>query len=370
MTKPVIGITMGDPAGIGPEIVVKALSDPSIRALGRFVIYGLNELLAYAADLAEFEPFWFRIQHDSPRAQRAIRDNVVVLDFDQFDGMLRSKPVPSRENGHASKTFVETAITDALRPAGDPRQLDAIVTAPISKTSWQRAGYNWPGHTELLQHRTKAKRVGMAFISPHLRVTLATIHVPLMDVRNVLTIGKVFDAIDLGYEVCRDLGISRPRLAVCGLNPHAGEGGLFGDEERRLIEPAIQIAQSNGVDVSGPFSADTIFSAAIRNGSVKQVHPDGSERPYHQQQKFDLVVAMYHDQGLIPIKLLDRDEAVNLTVGLPIIRTCPDHGTAFDIAQKNRANPGSMKQAIRLAAKLATDRLAAEIEQAAQRSAS
>ena len=358
MTKPVIGITMGDPSGIGPEIVVKALADPSIRALGRFVIYGLNEMLAYAADMAEFEAFWYRVQHDSPRANRAVRDNVVVLDFDQFDGMLHSKPAPSRDNGLASKTFIETAITDAMREVGDPRRLDAIVTAPISKASWQLAGYNWPGHTELLQHRTKAKRVGMAFISPRLRVTLATIHHALMDVRNILTIGRVFDAIDLGHELCVDLGIARPRIAVCGLNPHAGEGGLFGDEEMRLIEPAIRVAQGNGVDVSGPFPADTIFSSAVDNGQ------EGSGK------KYDLVVAMYHDQGLIPIKLLGRDDAVNVTVGLPVIRTSPDHGTAFDIAQKNVACAGSMKAAIRLSAEMVVRRMLAASEQVARRSAS
>jgi len=351
MTKPVIGITMGDPSGIGPEIIVKALSDPSIRALGRFVIYGLNEMLGYAADMAEFEAFWYRVQHDSPRAQRLIRDNVVVLDFDQFDGMLHAKPGPSRESGVASKAFVETAVADAMRGPGDPRRIDAIVTAPVCKESWQLAGYNWPGHTELLLHRTKSKRVGMAFVSPRLRITLATTHLALMDVRNVLTIGRVFDAIDLGHELCLDLGIAKPRLATCGVNPHAGESGLFGDEEARIIEPAIRVAKTDGIDVEGPYPADTVFLAALEG-------------------RFDLVVAMYHDQGLIPVKLLDRDTAVNVTVGLPIIRTSPDHGTAFDIAHKNVANAGSMKAAIRLGAELVVRRTLAEEHPARRRTAS
>lgn len=339
---------MGDPAGIGAEIILKALADPSILSLGRFILYGLNEFLAYAADQAEISPYWYRVQHDSDRTRRDIRESVVVFDFDEFDGMLRATPGASREGGKASKTFVEAAIADALRDRRHPRHVDAIVTAPISKQSWAMAGVNWPGHTELLARRTKAKRAGMAFVSPRLRISLATVHLPLMKVRDVLTIGRVFDAIDLGHGLCRDLGIKRPVIAVCGLNPHAGEGGLFGDEESRLIEPAIDVAQHGGIDARGPFPPDTIFNAAVEG-------------------RFDLVVAMYHDQGLIPIKLLDRDEAVNVTVGLPIVRTSPDHGTAFDIAGKNLARPGSMKAAIRFAAMLARNRIAAEVGEAAKR---
>ncbi len=174
----------------------------------------------------------------------------------------------------------------------------------------------------------------MMFQGPKLNVALATVHLPLMDIRNVLTIGRVFDPIDLGHLAMQQLGCENPRIAVCGLNPHASEDGHFGDEERRIISPAIQMAQDQGIDAHGPFPADTIFHHAL-NG------------------KYDLVVAMYHDQGLIPVKLLAFDESVNLTLGLPIIRTSPDHGTAFDIVGKNKANPGSMKAAIRLAAQLA-----------------
>jgi len=337
---------MGDPAGIGPEVVVKALADPSILSLGRFVVYGLNELLAYAADQAEIEPFWFRVQHDSERTKRAIREPVVVFDFDEFDGRVRTRRAPTPEGGMASKTFVETAVADSLLNPGEARRLDAMVTAPISKQSWSMAGFRWPGHTELLAKRTRAKRAGMAFVSPRLRVSLATAHVALMDIRNVLTIGKVFDAIDFGHDICRDLGIGNPIIGVCGLNPHAGEGGQFGDEETRLIQPAIEVARHDGIDARGPYPADTIFNAAVEG-------------------RFDLVVAMYHDQGLIPIKLLDRDNAVNVTVGLPIVRTSPDHGTAFDIAGKNVANAGSMKAAIRLAAQLANANIQAQSRAAA-----
>lgn len=177
----------------------------------------------------------------------------------------------------------------------------------------------------------------MAFASDRLRVALATTHIPLMDIRNVLTIGRVFDAIDLGYDACCQLGIKRPRLGVCGLNPHAGEGGMFGDEEQRLIEPAIEVAQRNNIDAQGPFPTEVAFRKAL----------EGS---------FDLVVAMYHDQGLTPMKLLNWQRAVNWTLGLPIIRVSPDHGTAFDIAGQGVADPGSMKAAIELAIDLAYQR--------------
>lgn len=337
--KPTIGVTLGDPLGIGPEIIIKALSDPHLRRSARFVIYGLNELLAYAADEIEIDPYWYRVQHDSPRTDRAIDENVVVLDFDEFDGFMQSPRRASKLGGAASKSFVEEAIVDAMRPVGHPRRIDALVTAPISKQAWQMAGFNWPGHTELLAFRTRAKRSVMMFVSPRLKVALATTHLPLMDLRNVLTIGRVFDPIDLGYQACRDLGIHHPKIAVTGLNPHAGEGGHFGDEESRLIEPAIKVARHAGIDVHGPYPADTIFIQAAAG-------------------EYDLVVAMYHDQGLIPVKLLGWDKAVNMTLGLPIIRTSPDHGTAFDIAGRNRASEGSMLAALQLAVDQAANRMA------------
>ncbi|MCX5659863.1 MAG: 4-hydroxythreonine-4-phosphate dehydrogenase PdxA [Planctomycetota bacterium] len=333
--RPVIGITLGEPAGIGPEVVVKALADPAIRKLGRFVIFGMNELLSYAADLAEIEPFWWRLQHDSPRAEFDLVHDVVVLDYDEYSMLGTSVHRPTRQGGQASLRFIEDAITAALRPPGEPGRIDAVVTGPICKESWQMVGCRFPGHTELFAHRTKSKRVAMMFVAPRLNVVLATVHVPLMDIRNLLTIGCVFDPIDMGHQACVKLGIARPRIAVCGLNPHASENGLFGDEESRVIEPAILMARQNGIDVHGPFPADTIFNAAVAG-------------------KYDLVVAMYHDQGLIPVKLLAWDEAVNVTLGLPIIRTSVDHGTAFDIVGRNKASAGSMKAAIRLAVRMAT----------------
>jgi 4-hydroxythreonine-4-phosphate dehydrogenase len=177
----------------------------------------------------------------------------------------------------------------------------------------------------------------MMFSSPRLRVALATAHLPLMDVRNVLTIGKVYDPIDLGHQFCRQLGIAKPRIAVTGLNPHAGENGMFGDEETRIIRPAIDAARRVGIDAHGPFPGDTVFIAAAAGD-------------------WDLVVAMYHDQGLIPVKYLGIDTGVNVTVGLPFVRTSVDHGTAFDLAGRGLADPRSLLAAIELAAKLAPDR--------------
>ncbi|MEM6506221.1 MAG: 4-hydroxythreonine-4-phosphate dehydrogenase PdxA [Planctomycetota bacterium] len=339
--KPVIGITMGDPAGIGAEVIVKALADPALRSQARFVVYGMNELLAYAADLAEIEPYWHRLQHDAERAEHALVHEVVCLDYDEYSMLGSSVHKPTRQGGQFSRRFIDDALAAAQRPI-DAAGIDAIVTAPISKTSWAMAGFDrWPGHTEYFQSKTRAKRVAMMFHAKEINTVLATIHIPLMDIRNQLTIGRVFDAIDLGHDAMQQLGIASPRIAVCGLNPHAGEDGLFGDEETRLIRPAIEVANKAGIDARGPFPADTLFT------------PD-------KLAKYDLFVAMYHDQGLIPVKMLAFDSAVNTTLGLPIIRTSPDHGTAFELVGKNKADAGSMKCAIQLAIRQAKHQAGSE----------
>ncbi len=325
---------MGDPHGIGPEVVVKALANPALRSSARFVIYGDNELLLAAAERAGIAPNWFRVGVKHARDESMVLGDCTVIDY-AIAHTLFKEHEPSKGGGNASKTFVEDSITDALRPAHDPRRLDAIVTAPISKEAWALAGFRWPGHTELFAARFKAKRQAMAFVSPRLKVVLATAHIPLMSIRDHLTIGRVHEPIVLGHELGQQLGIAKPRIAVCGLNPHAGERGIFGDEEIRIITPAITMARSNGIDVHGPFPGDTIFIDAAAGN-------------------WDLVIAMYHDQGLIPVKLLGFDSAVNVTLGLPIVRTSPDHGTAFGISGKNRASEGSMRAAIELAVRLCT----------------
>jgi 4-hydroxythreonine-4-phosphate dehydrogenase len=325
--RPTIGVTMGDPAGIGAEVIVKALADESLRHRGRFVIYGLHELISYAADRAEISPYWFRVPHER---MRRIESGVVVADFDEYAMIGPHVHKPTAEGGHASMRFCEDAIADLKRGL-----LSAVVTGPISKTSWRMAGYDFPGHTELFAKRLRARRVTMMFVADRLRVALASAHVPLFELRNRFTIGLVHQPIDLLNDALRRwFGIERPRIAVAALNPHAGEGGQFGDEEMRVIEPAIAMARDGGCLVEGPFPADTLFRRAAAG-------------------EFDGVVAMYHDQGLIPVKLLAFDRAVNVTLGLPAIRTSVDHGTAFDIAGRNQADAGSMKAALSLALDLA-----------------
>jgi 4-hydroxythreonine-4-phosphate dehydrogenase len=329
--RPTIAITMGDPAGIGAEVIVKALSDPSLRQRARFIIYGMNEILNYAADLSELDVFWWRDAFGGKL--RHYGHDVVVVDYDDFSEFsLLGNTVrgPSKIGGQASMKFCLDAI-DACKQG----IADAMVTAPISKESWHLAGYNYPGHTELLAERTGARQFGMMFAGGPLKVILATVHVPLNSLWGRLNIGAVFHPIELLHKALVEwCDLPKPRIAVCGLNPHARENGRFGDEEERIISPAIRMAREQGIDATGPYPPDTIFLAA-RDG------------------KYDAVVALYHDQGLIPVKLLAFDRAVNLTVGLPIVRTSPDHGTAFDIVGRNRANPGSMRAAIEMAIDLA-----------------
>lgn len=326
--KPLIGITMGDPGGIGAEVTVKALADPEIRALGRFIIYGFSDAIEYAADRAEINPFWFRLPHEAvpPR----IESGVIVADFDDISYPPERVHGSTAEGGVASMRFLDAAIKAVTHG-----ESEAIVTAPISKESWHLAGYRFPGHTEKLGYTFRTRKVTMMFIGGKLRVALASIHEPLFDLRNSFTIGRVFTPIDhMAEALQRWFGIEHPRIAVCGLNPHAGENGLFGDEESRIIRPAITMAREAGWFVEGPFPADTLFLKAL------QGHYDG-------------VVAMYHDQGLIPIKLIAFESSCQMTLGIPLVRTSVDHGTAFDIAGQNVASPESMKTAIRIACEVA-----------------
>jgi 4-hydroxythreonine-4-phosphate dehydrogenase len=339
--RPTIAITMGDPAGIGAEVIVKALSDASLRRRARFVILGLNEILNYAADKSELDVFWWR-DNFTGKIKHYGQD-VVVIDYDdidQFSLMGNTVRGPSKLGGQASLRFCFDAIEAAK--AGT---VDAIVTAPISKQSWKLAGASYPGHTELLAERTGAKNVHMMFVGGPIKVILCTVHVPLNSLWGRLNIGAVFHPIEALHKTLTEwFDIEKPRIAVAGINPHASENGQFGDEEERIISPAIAMAKEQGINVTGPYAPDTVFLSA-RDG------------------KFDAVVAMYHDQGLIPVKLLAFDKAINLTVGLPIIRTSPDHGTAFDIAGRNRANPGSIRAAIELAIDLAERRISAKQKQ-------
>jgi 4-hydroxythreonine-4-phosphate dehydrogenase len=314
---------MGDPAGIGAEVIVKALAEPEVRRLAKFIIFGMDETLRYAADQGEIEPFWGRHQHE--KISRDYPYKVVVADYDDYSVQPNLRE-PTIAGGESSLKF----CTDAIEAAKDGI-IDAVVTAPISKTSWKLAGAKWPGHTELLADKCNSKRKVMMFSSGPLKLALATIHEALFEIRHKFTIGCVFEPIDLLNDALREyFGIENPHIAVAALNPHAGENEQFGDEERRIISPAILLAQEQRINCEGPYPADSLFLKAA-NG------------------EFDGVVAMYHDQGMIPIKLLDSENAVNITIGIPIIRTSPAHGTAFDIAGDNAANPASTKSAIKTA---------------------
>jgi 4-phospho-D-threonate 3-dehydrogenase / 4-phospho-D-erythronate 3-dehydrogenase len=361
--RPLIAISMGDPAGIGAEIICKALGDAGLRAAARYRIHGSEAAMRRAALAAGVTPFW--VLNGDGSGGEASQVQLVDSHPGESAGPESGPPGPTKRGGELSFRWVEAAIRDAQRPAGDPCHADAIVTAPISKTSWNLAGHTrWPGHTELLAERFNSPRSGMLFVGPHLRVMLATIHVPLMEVGRLLTTECVLRAIELAHEgsgagilpMVRGTGVppvmtrrmiehgqdaraTKPRIAVCGLNPHAGEGGILGEEDDRIIAPAVAQARAKGIDAHGPLPGDTVFNAAAAPPVGKGL--------------YDCVVAMYHDQGLIPVKLVDREETVNVTVGLPTIRTSPAHGTAFDIAGRNMASAASMRAAITLAIKMA-----------------
>ncbi|MEK6704137.1 MAG: 4-hydroxythreonine-4-phosphate dehydrogenase PdxA [Planctomycetota bacterium] len=336
LPQPTIAVTLGDPGGIGPEVTAKALLDPHISALARWRILGPAQAWTSACKAAGLDATAFSIDLVPSSLSQS-------QPYDQL--AMGSASRPTIGGGACSFAAVVDAIELAKRPLGDPLCAHAIVTAPISKEAWALAGHRqYPGHTELLAERFNTPDAKMFFHCPlpqgpgrpehhSLNVVLVTVHVPLARVSGLLTMGVVLDAIRAGARACRSLGIAKPRVAVCGLNPHAGENGLLGIEEQQFISPAIELAREEGLEASGPWPGDTVFNRATRGD-------------------FDLVVAMYHDQGLIPVKLLGWDRAVNVTVGLPVPRTSPDHGTAFDIAGRGLADPGSMKAAMALAARM------------------
>jgi 4-hydroxythreonine-4-phosphate dehydrogenase len=292
--RPRVGITVGDPAGIGPEIARKAAAHPDVLSVCEPVLYGPSS----DAELAAFPP-----------------------------GRL------SPAAGAAAFRAIVQAVEDAT--AGT---IAAVATAPINKEAFALADIPWRGHTELLGHLTGARRVAMMFHADALRVVLATVHIPLRLVPGALNRARLEEVVDLTAEELPRFGFPSPRLAVCGLNPHAGEHGVIGTEEQDELRPAIDACRSRGVSVDGPFPSDTIFLRAMRG-------------------EFDCVIACYHDQGLIPVKMAAFGRAVNVTLGLPIVRTSVDHGTAFDIAGRGVADASSMVEAVKLAARLARSRV-------------
>jgi 4-hydroxythreonine-4-phosphate dehydrogenase len=325
--RPLLVITMGDPAGIGPEIIAKVIDSGEIFPLCRPVVVGdsgvmkkqienmrLSVSVHGIASLADADPGTGKID---------------VLDLHNVDISKHAWGRPNISSGRATVEYVKKAAALAM-----DQNADAIVTAPINKEMMNAAGFNYGGHTELLADVTGSKEYGMMFVGGGLRVILATIHLALKDVARTITRGTVLKSLRLANRAMEYFGIEKPRIGVAALNPHAGEGGLFGNEEWDEILPAVIMAREEGIHASDPIPADTLFYKARNN-------------------YYDIIVAMYHDQGLAPLKMLAFGNAVNVTVGLPIIRTSVDHGTAYDIAGKGCADPTSLLEAVKLAARLA-----------------
>jgi len=308
-----LAITVGDPAGIGPEVVLKALAAPD-RPEAAVVVYGPISSL-----IDRSQRFQLRMPQDL---------GALVVD------VPLEQPVALGEVSAAGGRAAAEAVLRAARDAMEGR-VDALVTAPLNKESLRAAGYSWPGHTEMLAESTGASDVAMVFVGGDLRVALLTIHQALRTVPEALSVAEVCRVVRLVHRELPRFGPARRRLAVCGVNPHAGEGGLFGSEERQVLGPAVAGLRAEGIDVQGPLPADSVFVRAVRG-------------------EFDAVVAAYHDQGLIPVKLLAFGRAVNVTLGLPFVRTSVDHGTGFDIAEKGVADAQSLVEAMKLAARLAS----------------
>jgi 4-hydroxythreonine-4-phosphate dehydrogenase len=324
--KPRIGVTIGDPAGIGPEVTLKAIAEEDVLAACAPVVIGDSQYLSHWARVFDLktELEFINVGDDLPLDSTT----PIVYNLSNIPGPVDM----GREQascGLAAAQYIERATRLCLSG-----QLDAITTAPINKKSLHLAGYPYPGHTEFLAHLTRTSEFAMTFIAPRLRVSLLTTHVPLADVPGYVKKNELENLIRLIHRELTKYGFDHPRIAVAALNPHGGEGELFGREEALEMAPAIESCrEKDGVDVSGPFSGDTIFVRAARG-------------------EFDIVISCYHDQGLIPVKCLSFGEAVNVTLGLPFIRTSVDHGTAFDIAGRGVADHSSMVTAIKLASEL------------------
>lgn len=327
-TLPVIAVTMGDPCGIGPEIIARAVSQPDVSFLCRPLVLGDLGAMERAVAVTDTRLAVKPVSVDAlPEYFPA--DTLHVLPLSH----LAQEEMPFGTPTVAVGTAVHSYILEAARLCRSGIAA-GMATAPISKDVLNRAGYRYPGHTELLAELTGTRDVVMMLAGERLRVSLVTIHEALRDVPGLLTVERVLTTLRITHNDLARYCKANPRLAVLALNPHCGEGGLFGNEEERIIAPAVALARSEGIDAVGPLSADTLFHFAVRGD-------------------YDGVVCMYHDQGLIPLKLLHFDDGVNVTLGLPIIRTSVDHGTAYDLAGTGRASAESMKAAIVMAAEMA-----------------
>jgi 4-hydroxythreonine-4-phosphate dehydrogenase len=320
--KKIILITIGDPAGIGAEVSIKACISDKLKQSLNAVLIGDTYVLQEAIKLVDSNIKLRKI--DSPSQAFFSAETINYIDLGIIKGSFE-RCKSTELCGHASAQYIKKAVEILLH-----KQAHAMVTAPITKDSLRLAKIQFPGHTEMLASLTGVKEYAMMLIGGGLRVILVTIHKSLRDVPDLITIDKVYKTIKMANLAAIQLRLKTRRIAVCGLNPHAGEGGMFGSEEIEHIQPAINKAVLEGIDVTGPYPPDTLFYKA-----------------YHKE--VDIIVAMYHDQGLIPLKMIAFDKGVNVTIGLPIIRTSPDHGTAYDRAWRGIARPESMIEAIKLA---------------------
>lgn len=321
---PILAITLGDPAGVGPEIILKALAHPEVAERCRPLVIGDARILQRAAGQLGMPPV--SIEPATDLSAVYFKAGTIAL----FD--LQNAPPEDCPTGKISSSSGQAAVDYVFRACDLAMAglVDAVVTAPLNKTAMNLAGFHYAGHTELLAERTGAEKVSMLLVGPKLRVVHVSTHVSLEDAIRRVTKARVLEVIDLAYRSARSLGLAHPRIAVAGLNPHASEDGLFGDQERSEIVPAIQAARERGWIVSDPLPPDTVFLRAFKG-------------------EYDIVVAMYHDQGHIPMKLLAFDDGVNVSIGLPIIRTSVDHGTAFDIAGTGQARETSLLAAMDVA---------------------
>jgi 4-hydroxythreonine-4-phosphate dehydrogenase len=348
-TPPPLAITLGDPAGIGPEIIVKAFQSAPEAARGAFVAGDVGTVRRAAQALARpGQPGWPVAQIERIAEAASVPPGCIpVLQAVAPPAQPIALGRISAEAGRIAGECVVWAARAALRA-----EVAAIVTAPLHKEALAAAGFAYPGHTELLQAEAAAHAglavegmpVRMMLANDELRTVLVSIHVSLRDAITAVSFGGVLETLRITHRALLRILGRTPRIGVAGLNPHAGEGGLFGSEEREVIAPAIAAARAEGIDADGPHAPDTVFMRARTRAGV----PDSGE--------FDVVVAMYHDQGLIPVKYLGVEKGVNVTLGLPLVRTSPDHGTAFDIAGSGRADASSLVEALRMARRLATAR--------------
>ncbi|MFA5832656.1 MAG: 4-hydroxythreonine-4-phosphate dehydrogenase PdxA [Bacteroidota bacterium] len=328
--KPIIAITIGDFNGIGPEVTLKSISSKIVQKNIQPVLIGSFDIFQHVATKLKIAVDLVQVDSLTTKFKTGTVPVITVHPATKKNVQLG---VTSPDAGVCAGMAIERAIKLCM-----DKDVDAMVTAPVSKEALHFAGYNFPGQTEMLAMLTRSDRVTMMLLSKTMRVALATVHVPLKSVSENLFIDRIVEKLDtVNSSLRRDLGIAKPSIAVLGLNPHAGENGAIGTEERDVIIPAIKKAQEKGINAVGPFPADGFFASQAF-------------------KKYDAILAMYHDQGLIPLKMSGFDEGVNFSAGLKIIRTSPDHGTAFDIAGKNMANPGSMISAIQLAASIIEQR--------------